>query len=91
MSHEVGIKVLLFARLRELFGAAEVPVTVSAGCTLEELILALAAGQPNADGLVAALSAPNVRLAHNEALVAEALPTLAEGDRIAFLPPVTGG
>ena len=35
----------------------------------------------------------NVRIAHNQELVAEAATclVLADGDEVAFLPPVTGG
>ena len=91
MSTEVSVTVLLFARLRELAGVAELPLKVSSTSSRETLIVALEAACPAASGLAEALGAPNVRLAHNEALVTDGLPVLATGDRIAFLPPVTGG
>ena len=42
--------------------------------------------------LALALSADRVRMAINGTLVSrDACPTLADGDEIAFLPPVSGG
>lgn len=45
-----------------------------------------------AETLDAELSGPRVRFALNGAVIAEVLPlVLADGDELAFLPPVSGG
>ncbi len=55
--------------------------------TVAGLIDAIAAADA---ALGAALSAPSVRCAVNEAMVGRDAP-IADGDEIAFLPPVSGG
>ena len=90
MSAPVTVTVQLFARLRELAGASDVALAVPSPLSREALIEQLVAALAK-DGLRTALQAPNVRLALNEELVGDELLTVAAGDRLAFLPPVTGG
>jgi molybdopterin converting factor small subunit len=79
------VRVLAFARLRELFGFGERRVACANGATLEDLWRDLARD----DTEVAALRA-STRFARNGAL-ATATTVLADGDEVAFLPPVGGG
>ncbi|MCP5179464.1 MAG: MoaD/ThiS family protein [Pseudomonadales bacterium] len=81
------MKVLFLARLRELTGRASVSVTV-AEPGVDSLRASLAALLPAA--AIDALFAENVRLAVNQQLW-DGRTSFADGDEIAFLPPVTGG
>jgi molybdopterin converting factor small subunit len=79
------IRVLAFARLRELFGFGERRIVCATGATLDDLWRELA--RDDAD--VAALR-PSTRFARNGAL-APGTTVLADGDEVALLPPVGGG
>ena len=79
------VRVLAFARLRELLGFGERVVGVPEGTTLETLWTTLAAQAPQLAPLRA-----STRFARNGALAA-ATTALSEGDEIALLPPVGGG
>ena len=80
----MGLKLLFLGRLEDAAGAAERDVAVFS--TLDALLAALEAP------LAEALRADRVRLALNGALVPDARElTLADGDELAFLPPVSGG
>jgi molybdopterin converting factor subunit 1 len=79
------VKVRLFARLRDLAGAAELERTIAAGATLggvwRDLVRefpALASYTPSISGAV------NAEYARMDARV-------NDGDEVAFLPPVSGG
>ena len=82
----MALKLVFLGRLEDVAGMAE-------------LLLPLAAPQPLAavlaqlpGDLARALSGPKVKLALNGAvLAAGAAPLLANGDELAFLPPVSGG
>ncbi len=83
------IRVLFFASLREAIGMEALVLEVSEG-TYAELRTRLVdklgeAADP--------LWLENVRVAHNQELVAQATTSLVliDGDEVAFLPPVTGG
>ncbi len=79
------VRVLAFARLRELLGFGERRLSVADGATLDDVWNVLAAEtQP-----LSALRA-STRFAHNGALAGGATP-LREGDEIALLPPLGGG
>lgn len=83
------VRVVFFASLREAVGTEQLTLELAAGN-----FGALRAQLMEALGEAAdALWADNVRLAHNQELHAEAVDTLvlADGDELAFLPPVTGG
>jgi molybdopterin converting factor subunit 1 len=79
------VRVLFFASLREEVGCGEVQVTA---CNTNDLLKALAS-QLSPDAMLA-LSQDNVRIAVNQQLI-ESSAALANGDEVAFLPPVTGG
>ena len=79
------VSVLFFASLREDVGMAE--LTVEAGSVSEVLAALRAQLAPDA---MQALEQENVRIAVNQELV-EQDTSLAAGDEVAFLPPVTGG
>jgi molybdopterin converting factor small subunit len=81
----VGVRVLAFARLRELLGFGERRVDVPAGATIEDVWAQLAGGSPE----LAALRA-STRFARNGALV-DGRDVVTAGDEIALLPPVGGG
>ncbi len=79
------IRVIAFARVRELlgfsereFGLAEVPTVGALRAHLERDVPALAA------------LADSTRIARNGQIVDDAA-SLAEGDEVALLPPVGGG
>ena len=79
----VGVK--LFARLRELVGTGELTVEVPPGATVKDVWAALVAAHPAAAAYERSLScAVNLDYARMNAPV-------AEGDDVAFLPPVSGG
>jgi molybdopterin converting factor small subunit len=81
----VTVRVLAFARLRELLGFGEQLVGVPAGTTVETLWSTLASEAPQLAPLRA-----STRFARNGALT-EGAAALHEGDEIALLPPVGGG
>jgi molybdopterin converting factor small subunit len=81
----VHVRVLAFARLRELLGFGDRELDVDEGATLEDLWTRLAGGVTDLGPLRA-----STRFARNGALAAPATP-LCDGDEIALLPPVGGG
>ncbi len=81
----VTVRVLAFARLRELLGFGEGSVDVPDGTTLDGLWAQLAAGSSELAGLRA-----STRFARNGEL-ADGDTVVRDGDEIALLPPVGGG
>ena len=81
----VTVRVLAFARLRELLGFGERLVPVTDGASADELWAQLAAGSAELAGLRA-----STRFARNGELIAGTT-VLREGDELALLPPVGGG
>ena len=79
------VTVLLFARLRELAGQAEWACDVPAGATVADVWRALARAHPAVAPLASAVSA-----AVNADFAPMTRP-VADGDEVAFLPPVSGG
>jgi len=76
-------KLVFLGRLEDLAGAPEIEVPEG---PLAEILAGL---DPR---LAAALIGERIRIAHNGALVSESGGvTLAAGDEVAFLPPVSGG
>lgn len=79
------VTVQLFARLRELAGRSEWACEVQAGATVDDVWRALSSEFPAVTALGAAIScAVNADFAARSARV-------ADGDEVAFLPPVSGG
>jgi molybdopterin converting factor subunit 1 len=83
------MKVLLFARLRELQGASflELPDEV---CPANVAALRASICASATPELAEALRDPNVFCAINQKVVTEMQP-VRPGDEIAFFPPMTGG
>lgn len=79
------VTIRLFARLREIAGAADIPWELPDGATAARAWEALAAAHP---GLAEYRS--TVSCAVNEDYARLTTP-LADGDEVAFLPPVSGG
>ncbi len=79
------IRVRLFAIQRELAGAREVPLELAAGAIVEDAWAAIAARFP-----LLGPGRPSVRFARNGDY-AEPTTALADGDEVAFIPPVSGG
>jgi len=79
------ITILVFAKLRDLVVAPRLDRDVAAGSTVEDVWRALAAEFPAVAPHRAALSA-----GLNAGYVKFSTP-VAEGDEVAFLPPVSGG
>jgi molybdopterin converting factor small subunit len=81
----VRIRVLAFARLRELIGFGVGELDLDEGATLDDVWTRLAR---DAAGLSALRS--STRFAHNGTLAAGTT-ALRDGDEVALLPPVGGG
>jgi molybdopterin converting factor subunit 1 len=79
------VTIRLFGRLHDLAGAAELARDVPAGATVHAVWDALAAEFP--------ALAPHARSVSAAVNAEFARPTaaVAEGDEVAFLPPVSGG
>ncbi|MDJ0867809.1 MAG: molybdenum cofactor biosynthesis protein MoaE [Myxococcota bacterium] len=79
------VQVLLFGSLREASGARELEVALDPGASVADLRRRLGASHPALEALGA-----RVRVSVNREFAAEDAP-LADGDEVAFLPPVAGG
>ncbi|MBI4574044.1 MAG: molybdopterin converting factor subunit 1 [candidate division NC10 bacterium] len=79
------VRVRLFASAKDIVGQREVLLDLPEGTTAAGLLQRLAADHPGLRGL-----APSIRLAVNREYV-EGSRLLAEGDEVAFIPPVSGG
>lgn len=82
---QIAVKTLFFGQLREIAGTAEAVRRMAAGSTTADLFAEVAAEFPRIGAL-----AGSVVLARNAAFV-RTPEALADGDEIAFLPPVSGG
>jgi molybdopterin converting factor small subunit len=81
----IHVRVLAFARLRELLGFGEREIDLAAHATLDDAWRAVAGAIPEATRLRA-----STRLARN-GVVSDGAVALDDGDEIALLPPVGGG
>lgn len=79
------VRVLAFARIREVLGAGERTMTLTSGARIRDVWAALLKEHP---GL--AQFTGSTRIARN-AVVAREDDAIAEGDELALLPPVGGG
>jgi molybdopterin converting factor subunit 1 len=79
------VRVLAFARLRELLGFGERELDLDPQTTLEQLWSTLTMSFPEAAAL-----RPSTRFARNGTL-ADGAAALHDGDEVALLPPVGGG
>ena len=79
------VTVRLFARLREIAGASQIPLQLVEGSSARDAWLALAARHRELEAYTSSISC-----AVNEEY-ARIGTELREGDEVAFLPPVSGG
>jgi molybdopterin synthase catalytic subunit len=79
------VRIRLFAIQRELAGAREIPLELPDGAVVEDAWAAIAARFP-----VLAPGRPSLRFARNGDYADPTSP-LADGDEVAFIPPVSGG
>lgn len=79
------VTVRLFARLREIAGAAEMRREVPAGATARTVWDALVQDFPEL-----AAYATSISVAVNEEYASKTT-AIADGDEVAFLPPISGG
>lgn len=96
-SPPLTLRVRLFAGLREAAGWSERPVQAPVGATPLRLWqqLGLAGAWPGGAGLRGGAALPaslpdGLRVAINQAFATADTP-LADGDELAFLPPISGG
>ena len=82
------IKVLDFAALREALGTPGETIELPDGCTTLAGVRALIAGRGGDWAKLAQMK--NLRAAINQRM-ADPDSTVADGDEVAFFPPVTGG
>ncbi|MFH1815980.1 MAG: molybdopterin converting factor subunit 1 [Pseudomonadota bacterium] len=87
MTHKT-IKVLYFAALREALGTPGETVELPDGCTTLANVRSLIAGRGGDWDKLAQMK--NLRAAINQRMVDPGA-TVADGDEVAFFPPVTGG
>lgn len=80
------VRVLAFARVRELLGGGSHDLQIEDGATVADVWDALV----NRYAAIAPLSA-STRIARNGRIVRDAGEPVAEGDEISLLPPVGGG
>lgn len=79
------VTIRLFARLRELAGTGELSCEVAPGSRVADVWRALAGRHPGVAPYASSVSAAvNADFARMDAPV-------ADGDEVAFLPPVSGG
>jgi molybdopterin synthase catalytic subunit len=81
----MALRVLAFARLRELLGFGERSIEIAPSATLDDVWATLTANVPEAIRLRA-----STRFARN-GVIADGATRVADGDEIALLPPVGGG
>lgn len=85
----VNVAVRLFARAREIAGVERLDIRdLRSPCDVRSLLDAIS--RAHGAALHAQISGSGVRVAINQELV-DLTAHLADGDEVAFLPPVTGG
>lgn len=84
MAVAIGIKVRLFARLRELAGVETEALQLPAGSTVSDVYGALRAAHSSLPVRESVRAAVNQEFADWDVRV-------ADGDEVAFIPPVSGG
>lgn len=80
------VRVLAFARVRELLGDGELTFDLPDGATIGDVWQAAV----DRNEAIAAL-ATSTRIARNGRVVNDTLESVGEGDEIALLPPAGGG
>ena len=85
METTIGVRVLFFASLRELFGESRLQMSVPEGTTVEALYGELVRRQPRLKEL-----RPFTTFALNREVV-DPSTLMRDGDEVALLQPVSGG
>ncbi len=80
------VRVLAFARMRELLGGASHDLQIEDGATVADVWDALAAGH---DAIVPLIG--STRIARNGRVVTDSSELVRDGDELSLLPPVGGG
>lgn len=80
------VRVLAFARVRELLESGDLAVDLPDGATVGDAWARLVERSPALAPLAA-----STRIARNGRVVGDTLEALREGDELALLPPVGGG
>jgi molybdopterin converting factor subunit 1 len=84
MAVAIGVKVRLFARLRELAGVETLPMKMQSGARLADVYEGLRVAYPALPAREGVRGVVNQEFADWSA-------TVSEGDEVAFIPPVSGG
>ena len=84
----MNVTVRFFASLREAVGEDDIAIELAEGNRITDLLANIR--QRVSPEAWAEIAAENVKIAVNQALVTGEA-DLADGDEVAFLPPVTGG
>jgi molybdopterin synthase catalytic subunit len=81
------VRVLYFARAREVAGAAEESLELPGGCGTAALLAALRARHPGLEGVLRSC----VFAVNQEYVALDQEVPLKEGDEVAIIPPLSGG
>src|SRR5262245_2597455 len=84
MAVAIGVRVRLFARLREIAGVETMPMKMPAGARLIDVYEGLRVAYPALPPREGVRAVVNQEFTEWEAVV-------SEGDEVAFIPPVSGG
>lgn len=84
----MSLKILYFASLREALGTSGEDIAVPSGVATVADLRAHLAGR--GDAWLALTQSKSLRAAVNQKMV-DAQAAVADGDEVAFFPPVTGG
>ena len=88
-SSSISVQVILFAGLRESLGDSAFSQAIPGGSSISDLVGAL--GDSRGEQWLTLLSGDKIFTAVNQTMIDDRQQLLADGDEVAFFPPVTGG